>query len=245
VSALEAISVVIPARNEEALVGACLRSVLDAVRFARRKDGDLPSVDILLVADSCSDATSSLARAHPGVSVETVGFASVGAARSFGVATVLRRASVDPSRHWIANTDADSVVPENWITEQIAHADEGYQLMIGTVRPDMADLTDEQRDAWLRTHRSGEAIGHVHGANLGVRGDAYLAAGGFLNQTEHEDNDLVRRLLASGAAAIATDRCEVVTSGRRWGRTPGGYAGYLREQLIPAGATRPLETKEA
>lgn len=104
--------------------------------------------------------------------------------------------------------------------------------MIGTVRPEFADLTPEQCELWLKTHTPGFPNGHVHGANLGVRADVYLAAGGFAPLAESEDNDLVDRLAGSGARLLAADSCEVLTSGRRFGRTPGGYAGYLRDQLI-------------
>jgi hypothetical protein len=31
---------------------------------------------------------------------------------------------------------------------------------------------------------------------------------------------------------VATDACEVLTSGRQTGRTPGGYATYLRDELV-------------
>jgi hypothetical protein len=39
--------------------------------------------------------------------------------------------------------------------------------------------------------------------------------------------DACRRL---GATVVASDAAEVLTSGRFAGRTPGGYAGYLRDQ---------------
>ena len=139
---------------------------------------------------------------------------------------------------WLANTDADSVVPANWLEVQRAFADAGAAVVIGTVRPDFDDLTEMQRVAWLAGHIPGRPNGHVHGANLGIRASAYLAAGGYHPLPEHEDADLVARLSRQGPI-VASDAAEVITSGRTFGRTPGGYARYLREDLV-AEVTAPL-----
>jgi hypothetical protein len=80
----------------------------------------------------------------------------------------------------------------------------------------------------------GRPNGHVHGANLGVRADAYLRAGGFATLPEHEDVDLVARLRADPRVDVRpSDAADVLTSGRTTGRTPGGYAGYLRASFPP------------
>ncbi|PPF86713.1 hypothetical protein C5B96_04850 [Subtercola sp. Z020] len=134
---------------------------------------------------------------------------------------------------WIANTDADSAVPPTWLLEQLALAEHGADVMIGTVRPDFADLTPQQVDAWLATHVPGAANGHVHGANLGLRASLYERAGRFQPLDEHEDVDLVGRLRALDARIVPSAAAEVLTSGRQAGRTPGGYAGYLRTALVP------------
>ncbi len=64
---------------------------------------------------------------------------------------------------------------------------------------------------------------HVHGANLGVRADAYLRAGEWNALETAEDHDLWGRL----PNRLSTARIEVVTSGRRQGRAPSGFAGAL------------------
>ena len=56
---------------------------------------------------------------------------------------------------------------------------------------------------------------------------AFEAAGGFPAVAEHEDVRLVEGLRASGVRIVASDRTQVLTSGRHVGRTPGGYAAYL------------------
>lgn len=239
-TAVRAIAVVIPARDEEELIGACLRSIQVAVHHLQTLRGAMaPQVTIIVAADGCLDRTASVARAFDGVRVLELASSNVGATRASGVDAALAERTVPTKRLWIANTDADSTVPRHWLSQQIEFADAGHDVMIGTVRPTFTDLTAAQIRAWRATHRPGAANGHVHGANLGVRASAYVRAGGYLPQSEHEDNDLVDRLKVSSAAVHATDRCEVITSGRQVGRTPGGYAGYLRSQLLELASRTP------
>ncbi|PRY68990.1 glycosyl transferase family 2 [Glaciihabitans tibetensis] len=230
---VDAVAVVIPARNEEALVSRALHAVRRAAREAQAQLGvRAPQIELVLVADDCVDATVALAREVLGVRVHEIQSATVGAARAAGVELALESLlvtrSIPVERVWIANTDADSVVPPHWILDQIEIASRGVDVMVGTVRPDFDDLTADQVAHWLATHTPGQPNGHVHGANLGVRANVYLAAGGFHGQPEHEDVDLVARVRQHGARLLAADSCEVFTSGRQIGRTPGGYAQFLR-----------------
>ena len=216
------VGVVIPARDEEALIARCLTAVADAARTV-----DV-TVSVIVVADGCLDRTVEIARSFPAVRVLEIESSNVGAARQAGA-----RAAVALGAQWLANTDADSVVPPNWLREQLALAETGADIVVGTVRPDFTELTTEQIDAWHATHIPGEPNGHVHGANLGVRTSTYLAAGGYQALPEHEDVELVERLSTLGTV-VASDAGEVITSARLFGRTPGGYARYLREQMLAA-----------
>jgi glycosyltransferase involved in cell wall biosynthesis len=232
---IDAVAVVIPARNEEELVSRALHAVRRAAHYTQSElGGGAPRIEIVLVADDCHDATARLAREVVGVQVYEIAASTVGAARATGIdhalASFVAAAGVPAKNVWIANTDADSVVPPHWISDQVRLARAGSDVMIGTVRPDFADLSPDQISHWLATHTPGEPNGHVHGANLGVRANLYLAAGGFHVQPEHEDVDLVIRLGQSGARVIAADTSEVLTSGRLLGRTPSGYAGFLRSE---------------
>jgi glycosyltransferase involved in cell wall biosynthesis len=224
---IDAMVVAIPARNEEELIERCLASLGVAIDEARQRHPGL-EVSVVLVADACDDATVALASAFDFVETLQVRLENVGAARAAAIDHALSpRAPLD--RTWIACTDADSVVPPNWLVGQLEDAETGAELVVGTVRPIGDELSDAQLSEWNRTHQRGQPNGHVHGANLGVRADRYLEAGGFTPMAEHEDNDLVDRLRARGVTPLPTDRYEVETSGRLVGRTPGGYAGFLRQ----------------
>ena len=209
--------IVVPARNEASLISRCLQSIQDALQ---------PSCSVIVVADCCTDNTASIARSFGGVEVIELDVANVGEARRAGIDHGLQGAD------WIATTDADSVVPVNWISDQWRLARAGSDVVVGTVRPDAADLTPAQLRAWSARHNPARPNGHVHGANLGIRASAYVEVGGFRPLVEHEDVDLVERLRAHGKTITPANSSEVLTSGRSFGRTPGGYARYLRSDLV-------------
>jgi hypothetical protein len=84
--------------------------------------------------------------------------------------------------------------------------------------------------------RHGNRGADVHGADLGVRGDAYLALGGWPGMPAGEDAELARRATAAGHLRITrTAAIPVVTSTRPVGRVPRGFSGYLRD-LAPTPA---------
>lgn len=218
--------VVVPVRDEALLLGSSLSALTNAVGTAAR--AGIRS-EVRIVLDACTDASDDVAaRFGFPTLVSTAG--RVGAARALGIADALAALVDTPAaRTWIANTDADSRVPPGWLTHFRAMS-RMSDVCVGTVRPDFADLSTAQQRIWLRTHTRGRPNGNVHGANLGIRASTYLAAGGFAPMGEHEDVDLVARCRSRGAAITASDGGEVITSGRRIGRTPGGYAGFLRRQ---------------
>ena len=134
---------------------------------------------------------------------------------------------------WIACTDADSAVPADWLQTQLLHARSGVELLLGTVRPDPQELAAGVLAAWRLRHLIADGHPHVHGANLGVRADTYLAAGGFPDVASHEDVLLSRAVRAAGGRVLSTGASPVLTSGRSNGRAPEGMAHYLRELALP------------
>lgn len=223
-----AVAVVVPVHDEAELLDRCLAAICAAMAHARRTH---PTVVVatVVVLDACSDESELIARSHP-VSVQRIDARRVGTARRVGVDVALAElGDPPPPRTWISTTDGDSAVPPTWISHQLDLAAAGADVVLGTVQPDFADLTAEHAAHWTATHPRGRPAGNIHGANLGLRADVYAGAGGFSDLDEHEDVVLVRSAVAAGARVIATDEHEVVTSGRFVGRTPGGYAAFVRE----------------
>ncbi len=217
------IAVLIPARDEAQRIRECLHAVAAAA------DRCPIDASITVVADNCTDDTARIARDFPQVTVIEISAGNVGVARATAASHALSASRVPPTSVWLANTDADSVVPDNWLTSQVDIADRGYDIVIGTVRPDPREYPPDAQHEWEKTHIAGRPNGHIHGANLGVRASVYLDVDGFRALPEHEDVDLIERLVRF--RSIASDDAEVITCARLAGRTPGGYAGYLRDLL--------------
>lgn len=225
--------VVVPARDEEETLAACLDSIIRAGDVLRRDAMRAPVV--VLVLDSCTDDSATVAAAFPSVTVVRTEVASVGRSRALGAAAGLAIAGDDPADVWIATTDADGSVPEEWLAQQLEFAAAGADAFVGAVVPPLDDLDPLRRHAWLSRHHPGATLGHVHGANLGVRADIYLAAGGFAPVPIDEDVALVERLRSMDARIAETEQHPVTTSARLTGRVDGGYAGYLRALVDEAG----------
>lgn len=228
--------VAVPARNEEQLLGRCLDSVLTAIGCLHRHRAHARA-EVVVALDRCADGSAEVARRRR-VSVVHEDAGAVGAARRAAVAAGLGSPHVGGAwRHtWIANTDADCVVPPHWLIEQVDLADQGVDLVVGTVSP--VDLADPVvLGEWLERHELREGHGHVHGANLGVRATAYLGVDGFAPLTVHEDVGLVTRVRAAGHRWVATDRTRVSTSGRTASRVEGGFATFLAGLAAPGGGS--------
>lgn len=236
-SSVWSIAVVIPARNEERRIGRCIRSVLSAYAHCLNP----ARLWIVVVADACSDSTASAARAMLRGYGEVIECASrsPGSARRLGAeAAIAHFADVRPQQVWLANTDADSQVTPDWLRLQLAHADDGANGVAGIVE---LDPSDEIHPAAMAVFRRSYVVSgdgshsHVHGANLGVRADAYLDVGGWSKVTVAEDHCLWNRLRQRGWRLRSVAASVVLTSARLHGRAIGGFADTLRHQVTGAG----------
>jgi len=160
---------------------------------------------------------------------------SPGSARRQGSALALEHfRHVDTARLWLANTDADTTVPADWLERQLELAARGVAAVAGIVRvesvPDCDKWTLRRLFEDYRVEEDGQHP-HVHGANLGVRADAYLDSGGWSDLAVAEDHCLWRRLQAREWTTQSSADSVVMTSGRLQGRARGGFADTLRLKL--------------
>ena len=237
------VAVVIPARNEESLLPRCLASV----QRARQALPANVTSDVIVVSDCSDDRTAEVATtmlAGDGTVLRSDAGA-VGGARALGVQLALKRYPGRQFSHtgsmldrcWLANTDADCLVPEDWLLLQLAAADSGFAAVAGIVDVDSFEEHESQVEQLFRlTYRLHEdgTHPHVHGANFGIRADVYCGAGGWSNCETGEDHHLWRRLQRAAHPVISNSRLRVVTSGRRVGRAPLGFADALAAHNGPS-----------
>lgn len=229
-ASIEQVAVVIPAHDEEQHLGRALAGIQVAANEVAAHSPEI-GVRVMVVLDCCTDGSLRLAAdfaaSDARFNVMTVGFRNVGMSRRAGAEGLGLVGGVSAARVWLANTDADSLVPRNWLVRQVDLAVAGADAVLGSVEPDSDGMHHALVARWHARHVLAEHHPHVFGANLGVRGSSYLKAGGFPAAASGEDRILVDRLRATGAGIIATDSVRVLTSGRTVGRAPRGFAAYL------------------
>jgi cellulose synthase/poly-beta-1,6-N-acetylglucosamine synthase-like glycosyltransferase len=227
------LGVIIPAQNEAQSIERCIQSAITSFEECRQVE----HLWIVVVADDCTDATADIARRalHRHGEVIECSARSPGTARRMGAARVLEHYHREPlDRLWLANTDADTFVPPDWLSLHLKYADEGETAVAGIVRLDtLTDMPTRVADLFRATYHieSDGSHGHVHGANFGVRADAYLDVGGWSHLTVAEDHCLWGRLKIAGWRLRASAQSVVLTSARLHGRACGGFADVLRAHL--------------
>ena len=163
------VSVVIPAYNEETLLPACLDSLL-----LQDYRGE---IEIIVINNRSEDATAEVARSRGVIVVDET---------ERGYSRALARGFAEATGEILASTDADTTVPQNWVSRLVAE----YQT-----RPDVVAVGGEivycnpNRKAWLftrgllpllnRADRSCPEGPHLWGANFSVRRSAFEAVGGW------------------------------------------------------------------
>lgn len=236
---IEQVAAVIPVHNEEPHLARALAALSSAADALQQSQPEI-DVAIVVVLDACTDGSGTVAArfaaADGRITLLPVVFRSVGRSRRAGINLLLAGRGPDRARAgrvlatervWLANTDADSCVPDNWLLRQVELADRGADAVLGTVEPDPAGMDGELLRRWHVRHPLGEDHPHVYGANFGVRASAYIGAGGFPCQPSHEDRVLAAQLRRNGYRITSTDAVRVVTSGRTEARAPQGFGAYL------------------
>lgn len=216
------IGVLVPAHNEAGVIDPCLRS-LQVAAVHPRLQGE--PVRIVVALDACTDHTARRC-AHRGVDVLHLHARCVGAARAAAAAYLLGQGA-----HWLASTDADSIVPAHWLAAQRSAGADAFCGVVDITAVDRAGARLQQR--FRRNERWGDGHGRVHGANFGVSAGAYHAVGGFRDLPCGEDVDLVQRLDAAGARIRWAGAPAVLTSMRLRGRAQGGFADHLAALAAP------------
>ena len=249
--------VAIPVKDEEERLPACFGAL------ARQRD-ELgrpiapASVRIVAFANNCSDGSASLARSLAKRLRLDVRVVEATLPPSEAHAGNARRAAMDLAEAWLRasgcgdcvllTTDADSQVPHDWISCNLAAIDAGADVVLGRVALDEdGDLLPAElhrrgalEDAYETLLTKLSALldpvewnpwphhSTISGASLALTVRAYHRVGGLPRVPLGEDKALVARLVCEDARICFAPEIEVITSGRINGRAPGGVADTLR-----------------
>lgn len=239
-SGLDAI-VVIPAHNEEEMIGACL----GALRSQREISPG--AWEIILVLDSCTDATAERvaeARGLPGGPVLQVVVGNglgAGGARATGMDLAARRLEAAGRLNaLIATTDADSKVAPDWLARQLEATAAGAAAIGGLIILDPVESLALATETIAQRNREHEArmselsadgpTQHPFfgGASIGITMNAYQRVGGMEPIEALEDEALARALRAEEILIHRLNSVRVTTSARTEGRACLGLARNLR-----------------
>ena len=231
--------VVVPARDEEALVARCVRAL------ATQQGVAAGAYEVLLVLDRCVNRTEAAARAeaaaHPALALHLVAAQGTGAGRARRTGMDLayeRLAGLGRADGLIASTDADSVPAPDWLLAQLEAAEAGARAIGGLIvldgdgglPPGALRRRDARLAGRLERARADGAGDHAFfsGASLAVTAEAYRAVGGLEPRAALEDQALEEALGRAGIPIARTSRARVRTSSRTSGRAPRGLSADLR-----------------
>lgn len=192
------LSIIVPAYNEEALLGATLRALHAAAGTAGQ------AYEIIVVDDGSTDRTAEIAREH-GARLVTVQVRHIAAARNAGA----RQAQAD----LLVFVDADTIVPAIVLVQALAAfgagaVGGGAAAQMTSGHPWWAEQMMAAASRFMRTMR------WAAGCFLFARRDAFHRAGGFDERYfASEEIHLSRALKRLGRFVMIPDA--VITSGRK------------------------------
>ena len=227
--------VVVPARDEQDRIGACLEA-LAAQTVGRRR------FETILVADACNDRTEQVAQetaARLGLTLTVLQGPGEGSgpARKLGMdAAGERLRSLGLPRGLIATTDADSEPAPDWIERQLEHLGRGADVIAGAIELateetqlptavlDRRRQDAETRMAAITAVDADAAHHHFAGASLGVNAEVYRQVGGIEASRALEDEAFAGALARHKIPILRPADVRVRTAVRTDGRAARGLS---------------------
>ena len=243
-----AIVVAIPARDEAERIGPCLTALA--------RQTLLPTAVVLLL-NNCTDMTEKIAR---GIhlpfrgDIQTVTLPALNANAGTARRLAMDRAAVLAGCDGIVlTTDADAIVPPDWIALNLCALSVGADAVCGRaiIHPEEAALIplhlheDDSREcryinlldeifAALAPDPGDPMPRHTEasGASLAVTVSAFLRAGGMPDVSSGEDRAMIESLQRIDARIRHDPAIGVTVSGRITGRAAGGMADTIRRRMV-------------
>jgi len=232
--------VLVPAHNEEALIGRLLDNLA-------RLDYPPALLDVWVVADNCSDATASIARAAGAKVMERV--SATDRAKGFALRWLLARLT-ERGMHYDAYVvlDADSIVAPNFLLSMDAHLRAGskvVQAYYSVLNPGASALAGLRYLALAALHYLRPMGRSALRLSVGLKGNGMCFAAGVLQEfgwnwfTLAEDVEFHLALVKAGYRVdFASDTCVLAdmpvtfdqanSQNQRWER---GRIDMLRAQV--------------
>jgi hypothetical protein len=244
-------------KNEAKRLPACLAALADQRdRVGRPLEREV--FGIIVFANNCSDDSGGVARAlrdQLSLALRVVEVSLVPGAAHAGNA---RRGAMDAALDWLAEdlatdgviltTDADSRVSPDWIVSNLEAIRAGADMVLGQICLDEeGDLLPEALHRRGQLESEYEALlteldaridplpydpwprhATISGASIAITRKIYEELGGLPRVPLGEDKALVAALIRIDAKIRHDPEVLVTTSGRCYGRAPGGVADTLR-----------------
>jgi len=235
------VSVVVPARNEEELVGSCLEALTE-------QEGVSPKeYEVLLVLDRCTDETEARAReiadAYPCFGLHFLDGPGKGSGHARRVGMELASArllGLGRAKGLIASTDADTVVAPDWLAAQLRAVSRGALAIGGRIELAESPLPESisrwHTERGRRRHESllsePDNLGKTEhwqfsGASLALTAEIYKEIGGLEPRVALEDEHLEAELQRHGVPIERLSSVRVTTTARLEGRAKQGLARDL------------------
>lgn len=233
------VCVVVPARNEEDLIGSCLTALAKQV-------GPPPEeYEVLLVLDDCEDETGARARevaaCYPSLRLHLLEGPGKGSghARRVGMdAACARLREAGRPDGLIASTDADTVADDDWLAAQLGAVSAGARAIGGRIELADDGSLPESISRWhaergrLRHEKLLSDPDHAgktehwqfSGASLALTAEVYRRVGGLEPLVALEDEHLERLLRRHDIPIQRLLSVRVTTSPRLVGRARRGLA---------------------
>eukprot|EP01037_Dinobryon_pediforme_P001479 gene1480-1500_t len=244
------VAVAIPVHNEAGYIGACLRSLAQQTVGA--------PFDVVALLNNCSDGTDVVVQRLVAEMPYRLQIHEYWIEPSHVNAGVARRLAMQHAATFVGNdgilltTDADAVVPSDWIEANLHHIDRGCDAVAGMTRMDPNDeallpaylgedeakvmayaaLLDEI-DYFLDPSLHDPLPRHTEhsGASIAVRADAHEAVGGIAGVASGEDRQFFDALRRIDAKIRHAPEIVVTVSGRLIGRAAGGMAETIARRM--------------
>jgi GT2 family glycosyltransferase len=244
------IVIAVPIRNEVERVEACLNAFATQTR--------VPDIVVVYLNDS-DDGTEAVVRkmrARLPFFLDIVAvtlppaWANAGNARRLAMC---RAASYAGQHGVLLTTDADTIVPPDWVARTLAALAAGVDAVCGRIvvnaleaaaipqtlhnddalECELLDLLDQIAcSVDPEPHNPRPRHRQASGASLAISVEAFRRVGGIPPVASGEDRALIEALMRIDARVRHDPDIVVVVSGRLDGRAPGGMADTIRRRMI-------------